>query len=74
MPKTIRTLEIELMNAIAIIGRQYLFIKNSAVFRLECISEIVSLTTHYCYVPTGVYLGVKVKDENGSSLFASSEN
>ena len=51
------------------IGRQYLFIKNSAVLRLDSITDIVRINHHYRYVPTGVSLSVKVKDEHGSLAF-----
>ena len=51
------------------IGRHYLFIKNSAVLRLDSITDIVRINHHYRYVPTGVSLSVKVKDEHGSLAF-----
>jgi hypothetical protein len=46
------------------LGRQYLFIKNSAVFRLSSIYDIVRINTN-----AGIYLSVKVKDEHGSNAF-----
>ena len=51
------------------LGRQYLFIKNGAVLRLDSITDIVRVTGHYRMMPTGVYLTLKVKDENGSMAF-----
>ena len=48
------------------LGRQYLFIKNGAVIRLDSITDIVRTISHYRMVPTGVYLSITVKDENGS--------
>ena len=43
------------------LGRQYLFIKNSTVLRLDSIYDIVRIRTH-----AGIYLTVKAKDEHGS--------
>ena len=51
------------------LGRQYLFIKNGAVLRLDSIIDIVTVTSHYKMVPTGVFLTVKVQDEKGSMAF-----
>ena len=48
------------------VGRYFLFIKNGAVIRLDSIADIVRVVSHYRAVPTGVFLSVKVKDENGS--------
>lgn len=48
------------------VGRYYLFIRNGAVLRLDSIVDIVRVTSHYKMVPTGMFLGVKVQDENGS--------
>ena len=50
------------------IGRQYLFIKNSAVLRLDSITDIVRINHHYRFVPTGVSLSVKVNDAHGSMV------
>ena len=47
------------------LGSHYLFIKNGAVLRLDSITDIVKTTSNYRMVPTGVYLTVIVKDENG---------
>ncbi len=46
------------------LGRQYLFIKNSTVLRLDSIYDIVRINTN-----AGIYLSVKVKDEHGSNAF-----
>ena len=51
------------------LGRHYLFIKNGAVLRLDSITDIVRINHHYRFVPTGVSLSVKVKDEHGSLAF-----
>ncbi|MBP3205509.1 MAG: hypothetical protein J6M66_08815 [Lachnospiraceae bacterium] len=51
------------------LGRYYLFIKNSAVLRLDSITDIVRVTSHYRMVPTGVYLSAIVEDENGRLSF-----
>ena len=48
------------------VGRFFLFIKNGAVVRLDSIADVVRVISHYRMVPTGVFLSVKVKDENGS--------
>ena len=48
------------------LGRYFLFIRNGAVVRLDSITDIVRIVSHYRAVPTGVFLSVKVKDENGS--------
>ena len=48
------------------LGRHYLFIKNGAVLRLDSITDIVKMRSHYRMVPTGVYLSISVEDENGS--------
>ena len=48
------------------VGRQYLFIKNGAVLRLDSITDIVRINHHYRFVPTGVSLTLKVNDEHGS--------
>ncbi len=50
------------------VGRQYLFIKNSAVLRLDSITDIVRINNHYRFVPTGVSLSVKVNDAHGSMV------
>ncbi len=50
------------------LGRQYLFIKNGAALRLDSIADIVRVTTNYRMVPTGVFLSVKVEDENGNMV------
>lgn len=39
------------------------------MLKLDGIIDIVRVTSHYKTVPTGVYLSVKVKDENGSMAF-----
>ena len=51
------------------VGRQYLFIKNGAVLRLDSITDIVRINHHYRFVPTGVSLTLKVNDEHGSMAF-----
>ena len=51
------------------VGRQYLFIKNGAVLRLDSIIDIVRINHHYRFVPTGVSLTLKVNDEHGSMAF-----
>ena len=51
------------------LGRYYLFIHNGAVLSLDSITDIVRVNSHYRMVPTGVYLSVSVKDENGSMSF-----
>ena len=51
------------------LGRHYLFIKNGAVLRLDSITDIVRINSHYRMVPTGVGLSVTVNDENGSMSF-----
>ena len=48
------------------LGRYYLFIKKGAVIRLDSITDIVKMRSHYRMVPTGVYLSISVEDENGS--------
>ena len=48
------------------VGRQYLFIRNEAVLRLDSITDIVRINHHYRFVPTGVSLTLKVNDEHGS--------
>ncbi len=51
------------------VGRQYLFLKNSAVLRLDSISDIIRINHHYRMFPTGVSLSVKVSDEHGRMAF-----
>jgi len=51
------------------LGREYLFIKHGAVLRINSIADIVRTNTHYRMMPTGVFLSVDVKDENGSMTF-----
>ena len=51
------------------VGRYYLFIKKGAVLRLDSITDIVRVISHYRMVPTGVFLSVTVKDENGNMSF-----
>ena len=46
------------------LGRQYLFIKNSAILRLDSIYDIVRINTN-----AGIYLTVKAKDEHGSIAY-----
>lgn len=46
------------------LGRQYLFIKNSTVLRLDSIYDIVRINTS-----AGIYLTVKAKDEHGSIAY-----
>ena len=46
------------------LGRQYLFIKNSTVLRLDSIYDIVRINTN-----AGIYLTVKAKDEHGSIAY-----
>ena len=48
------------------LGRHYLFIKNGAIIKIDSITDVVRITTNYRMLPTGVYLSVKVNDENGS--------
>ena len=48
------------------VGKHYLFIKKGAVIRLDSITDIVKMRSHYRMVPTGVYLSISVEDENGS--------
>ena len=51
------------------VGRQYLFINNGAVLRLDSIIDIVRINHHARMIPTGVSLTLKVKDEHGSMAF-----
>ena len=51
------------------LGRHFLFIKNGAVIKTDSITDVVRITNHYRMVPTGVYLSIKVDDENGSMSF-----
>ena len=51
------------------VGRQYLFLKNSAVLRLDSITDIVRINHHARMVPTGVSLSIKVNDEHGSLAY-----
>ena len=51
------------------VGRQYLFIRNGAVLRLDSIIDIVRINHHYRFVPMGVSLTLKVNDEHGSMAF-----
>jgi hypothetical protein len=51
------------------LGRQYLYIRNGAVLRLDSITDIVRINHHYRMIPTGVSLSIKVNDENGSMAF-----
>ena len=46
------------------LGRQYLFIKNSTVLRLDSIYDIARINTN-----AGIYLSVKAKDEHGSIAY-----
>ena len=48
------------------LGRHYLFIKNGAIIKIDSITDVVRITTNYRMMPTGVYLSIKVNDENGS--------
>ena len=36
------------------------------MLRLDSITDIVKMRSHYRMVPTGVYLSISVEDENGS--------
>ena len=51
------------------LGRHLLFIKNEDVIKTASITDVVRITNHYRMVPTGVYLSIKVDDENGSMSF-----
>ena len=46
------------------VGRQYLFIRNGAVLRLDSITDIVRINHHYRFVPTGVSLTLKGISKN----------
>lgn len=51
------------------LGSEFLFIKNGAVIRLEGVTDVVRVISHYHIIPTGVQLSVLVDDEHGSMAF-----